>query len=176
MHPCKIWDIYLYDSCHTYLMSYKSCKVKYRQCCWLCCKLQPIIVHHIRLCSVWDHPTMWHLNSVSECSQLFEVATALCSVAERSSATWRKATLGHTAAIQPFPPPSRGRRCVVLCPVTRNHQELAHGWCPFYLAGLLWAWDWVWLLLLCRSPMLRPLSIFKLICTSCTHLADARAK
>lgn len=40
----------------------------------------------------------------------------------------------------------------------------------------LWAWGWAWSLLPCSSPALRPLSLFKLTCTTYTYLADARAK
>lgn len=173
----------MYETCiymtHVIHISYKSCRVKYSQHCSLSCKLQPIIICHFRLCSLWDKGPSHHSASqrhLRVLPALLEVATALCRVAERSSATWRRATLGHTAAIQPLPPPSRGRRCVVLCPVTKDDQELSHSWCACHLAGLFWARGWVWSFLPCSSPMLRPLSIFKLTCTTCAYLADTRAK
>lgn len=83
-------------------ISYKSRKVKYSQHRSLTCKLQPIIIGHFRLCSLWDKGPSHHSASqqyLRALPALLDVAAALCPVAERSSATWRWATLGHTAVL-----------------------------------------------------------------------------
>lgn len=164
----NIWDISIW------LMSYiyQSCKVKYSQYHSFSCKLKPTTFCHFRRCSFWDKRPAHHSASHFEVlPALLEVAAALCLVREGFPATWRRAALGNTAVIQLLPPPSQGRRCIVLCPVTRDHQELGCGWCMCHLAGLLWAWGWVWSPLPCCSPMLRTPSIFKLTYTTCTYLS-----
>lgn len=171
MYLWNIWDVSMWLLSYISHISHQSCKVKYSQHHSLSCKLKPITFCHFRLCSFWDKRPSHHSPShFGVLPALLEVAAALYLVSEGFPAAWRRATLGHTAVMQPLPPPPRGRTCIVLCPVTRGHQELGCGWCMCHLVGLLWAWSWVWSPLPCSSPMSRTLSIFKLTYTTCTCL------
>lgn len=92
---CKdIWDIFLYDLCHTY----KSCKVKYSHHHSLICKLQLIAFCHLRPSSLWDEGPSCH----SASQQLLRaLLSAWFPVPGRSPGVWRWAALSQTAEMSP---------------------------------------------------------------------------
>lgn len=95
-----VWDIFLYDLCHTY----KSCKVKYSHHHSLICKLQLIVFCHLRPSSLWDKGPSCHSASQQHLSTLLsvlEVAAAWCPVTGRSPGVWRWAALSQTAEMSP---------------------------------------------------------------------------